>query len=114
MTMATINLLMGIVGIFFTLGVALGALVYLRDGLRAQGVRRRLHFLSAVILGVIAWGAYTSVGQDFARVSDTRLLSEPADAVGLGAVVFYALVAIAILVANAIYWRRALHAYLQQ
>ena len=42
MTMATINVLMGIVGIFFTVGVALGALVYLRDGLRTQGIRRRL------------------------------------------------------------------------
>lgn len=114
MTMATINLLMGIVGIFFAVGVALGALVYVRDGLRVQGIRRRLHFLSAAILSVIAWGAYTNVGQDFARVSDARLLSEPADAVGLGAVVFLALVAIAILTANAIYWRRALRAYLQQ
>ena len=114
MTMATINVLMGIVGIFFTVGVALGALVYLRDGLRTQGIRRRLHFLSAAILGVLAWGAYTTVGQDFARASDARLLSEPADAVGLGAVVFLALVAIAILAANAMYWRRALRAYLQQ
>jgi TRAP-type C4-dicarboxylate transport system permease small subunit len=79
-----------------------------RDGLRAQGIRRRLHFLSAVILGVIAWGGYTTVGQDFARVSDARLLSEPADVTGLIVVIFFALVAIAIFVANAIYWRRAL------
>lgn len=108
MTMATINLLMGAVAIFFTLGVALGALVYMREGLRAQGGRRRWNLFVVVILVVIAWNYLISVGQDFARASDARLLDEPADVVSLIGLAFFALVAFAILRADTIYWRRAL------
>lgn len=108
MTMATINLLMGIDAIFFTLGVALGALVYVREGLRVQGGMRRWNHLRVAVLSVIAWGGALTVGQDFAQAHNAVLLAEPADVVSLIAVAVYALAAIAILTASAIYWRRAL------
>jgi hypothetical protein len=108
MTMATINLLMGIDASIFTLGVALGALVYVREGLRTQGGLRRWNFLRVAVLSVIAWASALTVGQDFAQAHNPVLLAEPADVVSLIAVAVYALAAIAILTAGAIYWRRAL------
>lgn len=107
MTMGTINLLMGIDAIFFTLGVALRALAYVREGLRAPGSLRRWNILFVVVLAYFAWSSIPGVGQDFARARDARLLAEPADIASLIAVVFFALVSAAILTADTIYWRRA-------
>src|SRR5690242_4499985 len=80
MTMATINLLIGIEGIFIALGVAAMALAYAVEGLRARGGLRRLDLLVAVVLGCIVWGSIEGIEQTFARASDARLLSEAANA----------------------------------
>lgn len=111
MTYATINALLGIDAIFVTLGVALAALMYVIEGFRVQGGLRRWNLLFAFILGYIAWACATGVGQDFARASDARLLSETADTVSLLAVLFFALVAIAILAADVIYWRKRVRSF---
>ena len=106
MTMATINLLIGIEGIFIALGVAAMALAYAAEGLRVRGGLRRWDLLVAVVLGSIVWGSTESIGQSFARASDARLVSEAANAGSLAGVAIVTLVAIAILAADAIYWRK--------
>lgn len=110
MTMATINLLLGIVSIIFALAVALGALAYAVEGVRGQGCLRRWNLLIAWGLGGVAWTLLTGVGQTFARASDAWLLSQPADAGGLTAVVIWTLVSVLLLVRYVNYWRSLLRA----
>ena len=105
MTMATINLLLGVVSIIFALAVALGALAYAVEGTRGQGCLRRWNLVIAGVLGTVAWGWLTGVGQTFARASDVWLLSRPADAGGLTIVVVWALISALILVGDVNYWR---------
>lgn len=101
MTMATINLLLGIVSICFILGVVLGALVYIVAGIRGQGFLRRWNLFVTLLLAAIAWGSLITIGQDFARAGDARLRSLPADAPSVFVVVFWTLISAAILVASA-------------
>lgn len=105
MTMATINLLLGIISIIFVLTVALGALAHAVEGIRGQGLLRRWNLVIAVFLGGCAWTWLNGIGQDFARASDAMLLSLPASAPGLIAVVTWTLISAAILVADVNYWR---------
>ncbi|MGO8948676.1 MAG: hypothetical protein ACLQUY_13660 [Ktedonobacterales bacterium] len=105
MTMASINVLLGMISILFALAVALGALAYAVEGIRRRGVSRPLYLLIACALGPFAWSMLTSVGQDFARASDPRLLSHPADAGGLTAVLIWTLISVSILVADVSYFR---------
>lgn len=98
--MATINVLLGIVSIFFVLGVALGALTYAVEGIRGQGLLRRWNLVVAFVLGAFAWGMSAAIGQDFARASDSRLLRQPADWAGMTAVVVWTLITAIILVAD--------------
>lgn len=98
MTMATINLLLGIVSICFMLGIALGALVYAMAGIRGQGFLRRWNLFVAFLLAAIAWSLLAAIGQDFARAGDARLLSLPADAPSLFAVIFGTLISVTVLV----------------
>ncbi|MGE5335213.1 MAG: hypothetical protein ACM3N4_10970 [Nitrososphaerota archaeon] len=105
MTMATVNLLLGIISILFALAVALSALAYAVEGIRGQGLPRRWNLLIALVLGGVAWTWPSGIGQDFARASDALLLSQPADAGGLMAVVFWALISVLILMADVNYWR---------
>lgn len=105
MTMASINALLGMISILFALGVALGALAYAVEGVRRQGVLRRWNLLVAFLLGPFAWSMLSSVGQDFARASDARLLSEPAGVGGLIPVLVWSLISISVLVADVAYFR---------
>lgn len=97
MTMATVNLLLGIVSIFFTLGFALGALLYAVAGIRGQGFLRRWNLFVAFLLATVAWSLFAGIGQDFARASDATLRSLPADAPSLFAVVVWTLISVPIL-----------------
>ena len=99
MTMATINLLLGIVSLLFALAVALGALAYAVEGTRSQGRLRRWNLVIAVVLAYFAWGLLPGVGQNFARASDATLLSRPADAGAFTAVIVWTLISTSILVA---------------
>lgn len=106
MTMATINLVVGVDAILLTLGIALGALAYLAEGI--YGSRGRLHrwnLLIAAALAWFTWGMLTTIGPDFARAKDATLLSHPADASSLYAVVTWTVVSVIILVADMRYWR---------
>jgi hypothetical protein len=67
MSMATINLLLGIVVPFLALGFTLGAVAYAVEGIRRSGFRRR-------------WDLFVA------------LLGQPADLTSLVAVVFWAVV----------------------
>ena len=112
MSMATINLLMGIVSIFFVLGFALRALTYAVEGIRSQGLPRRWNLVAALVLGAFAWGMFAVVGQDFARASDSTLLRQPAEWAGVTAVVVWTLITAIILVADVGHvrsLRRSLH-----
>lgn len=97
MTMATINLLLGIVSICFMLGIALGALVYAVAGIRGQGFLRRWNLFVAFLLAATAWSLLTAIGQDFVRAGDATLLSLPADVASVFAVVVWMLISVAIL-----------------
>jgi hypothetical protein len=88
MTMATINLLLGILAPF----LALGALAFAVEGIRQSGFRRRWDLVVALLLGVMAYGEFAAVGQDFARAHDRALLGTPADTASLVAVVVGAIV----------------------
>lgn len=103
--MATINLLLGIVSILFALAVALRALELAVEGIRDASRLRRWNFVIAVVLGSVAWSFLTSVGQDFARASDSMLRSHPADATGFTAVLFWTLFSAIILVLDVNYVR---------
>jgi 4-amino-4-deoxy-L-arabinose transferase-like glycosyltransferase len=103
MTVATINVLLGMISILFALAAALGALAYAVEGIRRRG---RWSLVLAIVLGRFAWSMLTGVGQDFARASDVRLLSTPANAGGLIAVLVWTLISVSILVADATYFRR--------
>jgi hypothetical protein len=112
MTMATVNLLLGLVSILFTLAVALGALAYAVEGIRGRGLPRRWNLLIAVVLASLAWGELTSIGQDFARASEPILLRYPADAGGLTAVAVWTLISVIAFIAGIGYLRdllRPLH-----
>lgn len=108
MTMATINLLMGIEGIFTALGIAAMALAYAVEGLRARGGLRRWDLLVAIVLGCVTWGSIEAIGQSFARASDAQLLAEPANAGSLAGIAIVTLIAIAILTSAVLYWRKHL------
>ncbi|HEV2460068.1 MAG TPA: hypothetical protein VGS80_17055 [Ktedonobacterales bacterium] len=92
MSMATINLLLGIVVPFLAVGFMLGAVAYAVEGIRRSGFRRRWDLFVALLLGGLAYGEFTAVGQDFARASNRALLGQPADLTSLVAVVFWAVV----------------------
>src|SRR5260370_41491848 len=100
MTMATINLLLGLVSLLFVLAVTLGALAYAVEGIRSQGRLHRWNLVIAVVLANVAWGSLTAVGQSFARASDATLLSHPADASGFTAVIVWTLISTSALVAD--------------
>ena len=106
MTMATINLLLGVNAILLTLGVALGALAYAVEGIYgSQGRLRRWNLVIAALLAWFAWGLSATIGPDFARTSDATLLSKPADASGLYAIGIWTIISAVVLVADARYWR---------
>jgi hypothetical protein len=105
MTMATVNLLLGMLSPFFALGVGLGALAYAMEGIRRSGFLRRWNLFVAVLLGVLAYGSFAVVGQDFARASDRALISTPADLPSLVAIVICAVVSCAVVVAGATSFR---------
>ena len=105
MTMASINVLLGMLSILLALAVALGALAFAVEGIRRRGVSRPLCLLIAFALGSSVGSLLTGVGQDFARASDARLLSTPADAGGLVAVLVWTLISVGILVADVRYFR---------
>lgn len=108
MTMATINLLLGFDTILVTLGATLGALAFAVEGLASQQ-GRGWRLLGAIVLGYAAWGFGMSVGQDFARATDARLISHPADASSLIAVIIWTCVGACALLVEVSYWwnRRA-------
>lgn len=114
MTMATINLVLGMISILFALAVALGALAYAVEGIRSQGGLRRWNLVIAVVLGAVAWSWLSGVGQDFARASDSRLLRHPADAAGLAAVVVWTLISAIILVASVSHLRSLRRSFAEQ
>ena len=105
MTMATINVLLGMISILFALAAALCALAYAVEGIRSRSVLGRLNLVLAFVLGSFAWSSLTGVGQDFARASDARLLSQPAAAGGLIIVVVWTLISVTILVVDIRYFR---------
>lgn len=107
-TLAVVNLLLGIVSIFFTGGVALGALAYALDGIRREGFARRWNLFVALLLGLFAWGSVQGIGDDFARASDGYHYAAPADASAVFAVVFWALVTSVVCMAGMQYARGAL------
>jgi len=109
MTMATVNLLLGLVSILFTLAVALGALAYAVEGIRVRGLPRRWNLLIAIFLAGIVQGGLTSIGQDFARASEPILLRYPADAGGLTAVAVWTLISVIAFIADIGYLRDLLH-----
>lgn len=111
MTMATINVLLGMMSILFALGVALGALAYAVEGIRSRGGLRRWNLVVAAVLGTVAWGMLTGVGQDFARASDARLRSQPAGAASLSVVLVWTLIGVGILVADIRYFRGLARSY---
>jgi hypothetical protein len=88
--MATINVLLGLLTPVFALGAALGALAYVADGIRHRGFRRRWNIVVALLLAGLAYGSFATMGQDFARANDLRLLSTPADTSSLVAIVVWA------------------------
>ena len=102
MTMAAINVLLGMMSILFALAVALGALAYAVEGIRR---RARWCLVLAFLLGTFAWSLSTGVGQDFALASDARLLRTPADAGGLVAVLVWTLISVSILLTDVRYFR---------
>jgi hypothetical protein len=106
MSMATINLLLGIVVPFLALGFALGALAFAVEGIRRSGFRRRWDLFVALLLGVSAYGEFSAVGQDFARAHDRALLGTPADLTSLLAVVVGAAVSGLVFCAGLTSFRR--------
>ena len=92
MTMAMINLLLGILSPFLALGFALGAVTYAVEGIRWSGFRRGWNLLVAWLLGGLACGSFANIGQDFARAHDRALLGTPVDPPSLVVVVFWAMV----------------------
>jgi hypothetical protein len=111
MTMASINLLLGMISIIFALAVALGALAFAVEGIRRRG---RWSLALAFVLGTFAWSMMTGVGQDFARGSDARLLGTPAGVGGLLPVVVWTLISVSILVADVRYFRGLYHSFTAQ
>lgn len=109
MTMATINLLLGIVVPFLALGFALGALAFALEGSRQSGFRRRWDLFVALLLGALAYGEFTAVGQDVARASDPALVRMPAGLTSLLAVVVGALVSGLVFWAGLTSFRRLFH-----
>ncbi len=99
-TMATVNVLLGLLTPFFALGAALGALAFVTDGIRHRGFRRRWNVVVALLLAGLAYGSFATIGQDFARASDLRLMGTPADASSLAAVVVWAGVSGVVFVAG--------------
>ncbi|HEV2461213.1 MAG TPA: hypothetical protein VGS80_22920 [Ktedonobacterales bacterium] len=106
MSMAMINLLLGLLVPFFALGFALGAVAYAVDGLRRSGFRRGWSLFVALLLGVLGYGEFTTIGQDFARAGDRALLGTPADLTSLLAVVFWAVVSGVVVWAGLTSFRR--------
>jgi hypothetical protein len=102
------------ISILFALAVALGALAYAVEGIRRRGVLRRWNLVLAFLLGTFAWSMLTGVGQDFARASDARLLSHPADASGLTAVLVWTIIGVSILVADVSYFRGLHRSFIAQ
>ena len=99
-TMATVNVLLGILAPFFAFGAALGALAYVADGIRHSGFRRPWDFVVALLLAGLAHGSFATIGADFARAGDLRLIGTPADASSLVAVVVWAGVSGVVFVAG--------------
>jgi hypothetical protein len=100
MTVATINVLLGIISIVFAVAVALGVLAYVVEGVRGRGMLRRWNLVIALVLGACLPGVLTSVGQDFARASDSWLLRQPAGPASLLAVFVWMLITTIVLVAG--------------
>lgn len=100
MTMATVNLLLGMLLPVFALGVGLGALAYAVDGIRRSGFARTWNFIVALLLGVLAYDSLTEVGSNFARASDRALISTPANPASVVFIVICAVVSSAVLVAG--------------
>lgn len=86
MSMATINLLLGIDAILFTVALVLRGLLYAVESIRSPRLNR-WYLLFAIGCCAFAWSSWPGVGQDFARASDATLLSHPANAGGLLAVI---------------------------
>jgi hypothetical protein len=95
-----VNVLLGILAPFFAFGAVLGALAYVADGIRHSGFRRRWDFVVALLLAGLAYGSFATMGEDFARASDLRLIGTPADASSLVAVVVWAGVSGVVFVAG--------------
>jgi hypothetical protein len=104
MTMGMINVLLGVISIFFALASAISALAFGLEGLLGQGKLHRWLLPLAAALGAWAWSTVVSAGQNFARASEP-ILRQPANVESLVPVLFWTLISVAILVTDIRYFR---------
>jgi hypothetical protein len=117
MTMALINVLLGLISILFGLSVAvvaLAALAYAVEGIFHGRVLRRWSLVLAFLLGTYGWSVLTSVGQDFVRASDARLPGTPANAASLITVLVWTLISVSTVVADVAFFRSLLRSLATQ